>query len=37
VITLYLGWSFVAQQHVMQLGRAALQPAGTDARQVLVT
>ena len=35
--TLYLGWSFAAQQHVTQLARASLQQAGIDAQQVLVT
>ena len=35
--TLYLGWSFAAQQHVTHLARVSLQQAGIDARQVLVT
>ena len=35
--TLYLGWSFAAQQHVTQLARVSLQQAGIDAQQVLVT
>lgn len=35
--TVYLGWSFAAQQHVLQVARGSLQASGIDARQVLVT
>lgn len=35
--TVYLGWSFLAQQQVAQVARLSLQQAGIDARQVLVT
>jgi inner membrane protein len=33
----YLGWSFVAQEHVAQLARASLAGAGIEPRRVLVT
>ena len=35
--TLYLGWSFAAQQHVTQVARASLHQSGIDAQQLLVT
>lgn len=35
--TLYLGWSFVAQQHVDRIARASLQLHGIEAQGLLVT